>query len=182
MTGGSPQEMLFYLLGVVRDVLMSLHGLGLVLSEQRYALERQFLAEFATIGEPSRLLAEFGRAIRRVLMLRAADSLAERDERLRAMIEWAQQNLAADALLAECARRSGLAVSSFRRVFQQTHGVSFGRWLRQARLDQARDMLGQSELTVAAIAQRAGFRQVHAFIRCFKHRFGNTPGAYRKNL
>ena len=72
MTGGSPQEMLFYLLVVLRDVLMSLHGLGLVLPEQRYALERQFLAEFATIGEPSRLLAEFGRAIRRVLMLRAA--------------------------------------------------------------------------------------------------------------
>jgi AraC-like DNA-binding protein len=180
MTGGSPQEMHFYLLVVLRDALMSLQGLGLVLPEQRYALERQFLAEFAAIGEPSRLLAEFDRAIRRVLALRAAESLAGRDERLRAAIEWAQQNLVADGLLGECARRSGLAVSSFRRVFQQTHGVSFGRWLRQERLDQARDMLGQSELTVAAIAQRTGFHQVHAFIRCFKHRFGHTPGAYRR--
>jgi AraC-like DNA-binding protein len=180
-TGGSPQEMLFYLFTVVRDGLMSLQGLGLVLPEQRHALERQFLAEFAAITEPSRLLAEFDGAIRRVLMLRAQDNLAERGERLRAAIEWVQQNIGADGLLSECARRSGLAVSSFRRVFQQTQGMSFGRWLRQERLDQARDMLGQSELSVAAIAQRAGFRQVHAFTRCFKHRFGHTPGAYRKN-
>jgi AraC-like DNA-binding protein len=182
ITGGSPQEMLFYLLGVVRDSLMSLQGLGLVLSEQRHALERQFLAEFAAITEPSRLLAEFDRAIRRVLMLRASNKLAARDERLRTAIEWAQQNIAADGLLAECARRSGLAVSSFRRAFYQTHGLSFGRWLRQERLDQARDMLGQSELTVAAIAHRTGFRQVHAFIRGFKHRYDCTPAVYRKSM
>jgi len=181
IAGGSPQEMTFYFLGVLRDSLMSLEGLGFVSPEQRHALERQFLAELAAITEPSRLLTEFDRAIRRVLLLRAEGKLAERDERLRTTAEWARQNLGADGLLEQCARRTGLAASSFRRVFQQTYGVSFGRWLRQERLDLARETLGQSELTVTAIARSAGFHEIHAFIRCFKQRFGQTPSAFREN-
>jgi transcriptional regulator GlxA family with amidase domain len=181
MTGGSSHEMNFYLLIVLREALASLEGLGLVLPAQRHALERQFVADFASLAEPSRLLGEFERAIRRVLVLRAEDRHAERSERLRAATEWAKKNLGTDRLLEQCARRVGLALSSFRRVFRKTYGLSFGRWARQERLDRARETLRLSELTVTAVARSAGFHEIHAFIRCFKQRFGQTPSDFRKN-
>jgi AraC-like DNA-binding protein len=181
MTGGSSHEMSFYLLIVLREALASLEGLGLVLPAQRHALERQFVADFASLAEPSRLLGEFERAIRRVLVLRAEDRHAERSERLRAATEWAKKNLGTDRLLEQCARRVGLALSSFRRVFRKTYGLSFGRWARQERLDRARETLRLSELTVTAVARSAGFHEIHAFIRCFKQRFGQTPSDFRKN-
>jgi transcriptional regulator GlxA family with amidase domain len=91
-----------------------------------------------------------------------------------------RDNLSVDDALETCARRAGLATSTFRRAFRQQQGLGFAAWLRRERLDASRRTLVLSALTIEQVARDAGFRDVHTFIRCFRARFGRTPGAFRR--
>lgn len=68
----------------------------------------------------------------------------------------------------------------FRQVFQNT---PFG-YLQSYRLDLARIMLQESELTVSTVAISVGYSNVSYFSRTFKQKFGITPGQSRsgKNI
>ncbi|BAU65707.1 regulatory protein [Stanieria sp. NIES-3757] len=63
----------------------------------------------------------------------------------------------------------------FRQVFQTT---PFG-YLQNYRLDLARILLENEELTVTTVANRVGYSNVSYFSRTFKRRFGVTPGQCR---
>ncbi|ELS00510.1 DNA-binding domain-containing protein, AraC-type [Xenococcus sp. PCC 7305] len=63
----------------------------------------------------------------------------------------------------------------FRQVFQTT---PFG-YLQNYRLDLAKILLQDDELTVNTVARRVGYSNVSYFSRTFKRRFGITPGKCR---
>ncbi|GAB4243686.1 MAG: AraC family transcriptional regulator [Stanieria sp.] len=63
----------------------------------------------------------------------------------------------------------------FRQVFQTT---PFG-YLQNYRLDLARILLENEELTVTTVANRVGYSNISYFSRTFKRRFGLTPGQCR---
>lgn len=83
----------------------------------------------------------------------------------------------AQASAAELARAVGLSVRTLERRFLEETGLSFGRWRRQARLQQAlRDLaLGRPIKTVAA---DAGYAGASAFTAAFREAFGVTPARY----
>ncbi len=63
----------------------------------------------------------------------------------------------------------------FRQVFNTT---PFG-YLQNYRLDLARVMLQDEDLTVSTVANRVGYSNISYFSRTFKRRFGITPGQCR---
>jgi len=63
----------------------------------------------------------------------------------------------------------------FREVFK----VTPFQYLQNYRLDLARILLEEKDLTVSNIAYRIGYSNVSYFSRVFKRRFGITPGKYR---
>ncbi|MER7718570.1 AraC family transcriptional regulator [Streptomyces flaveolus] len=61
-------------------------------------------------------------------------------------------------------------------------GVSLEQWIIDERLEEARRMLASprhSELTVATVAARCGFRTPSHFTRRFRERYGTTPREWR---
>jgi len=61
-------------------------------------------------------------------------------------------------------------------------GFSFSEKLRDARLNQARRLLGDrhhGHLSIAAIAYDCGFSEISTFYRLFRAKFGDTPSAVR---
>ena len=48
------------------------------------------------------------------------------------------------------AAQTGLQQSYFRQIFQQTTGLTLHSYIMQLRLERARDLLGNSELPLAA--------------------------------
>ncbi|WP_323183165.1 helix-turn-helix domain-containing protein [Paraburkholderia sp. CNPSo 3076] len=54
--------------------------------------------------------------------------------------------------------------------------------MRQLRLDFACTELTRGRLSLAAIAEAAGFADQSHFTRVFRRRMGLTPGAYRAQL
>lgn len=81
------------------------------------------------------------------------------------------------------AKRFGLSRASLYRLFEPVGGVA--GYIRQARLDRAYQELMASENAsrrIGPIAFSLGFRNVSAFNRLFKARYGVTPREARENI
>ena len=77
------------------------------------------------------------------------------------------------------ARRQGVTPRYVQRLFER-EGATFGQFLRDARLDFARDALAAGgPRTISAVAFDAGFGDLSHFNKAFRRRFGATPSDVR---
>lgn len=81
--------------------------------------------------------------------------------------------------MAEMAELSGLSSTHFNRRFQQLLRMTPTDYLRSVRVQAARQLLSNTDRTLAQIAQETGFTDQSHFTRCFRENTGMTPGAYR---
>jgi AraC-like DNA-binding protein len=101
-------------------------------------------------------------------------------------------NLVADArILVESLLETGLNVSEladrlgisrgtlWRSVRQQT-GQTPVAWLKQMRIERAKQILARSSRKLSAVASMCGFNDVKYFMRCFREVTGVTPGEWKK--
>ncbi len=93
-----------------------------------------------------------------------------------------------DAVLADLARpwdinalaqQAGMSRRSFDRHFQQTVGQSAKQWLQQARIEQAKVLLGRGE-RIELVAGQCGFATGSAFRAQFAQWTGQAPSQYRQ--
>jgi AraC-like DNA-binding protein len=75
------------------------------------------------------------------------------------------------------ARTFAMSVRTLERGFVNETGLSFGRWLRQARFLEAVRRLGEGA-PVKRVAADAGYRSPSAFIAAFRAALDTTPGRY----
>jgi AraC-like DNA-binding protein len=66
------------------------------------------------------------------------------------------------------------------RLFRQHHGLSFQTYLQKIRLDKAAELLRSTQMPVARIARRVGYRDLSRFGLHFKRRFGAPPARWRQ--
>lgn len=66
------------------------------------------------------------------------------------------------------------------RIFIDTVGIGFNQYKLRLRMEKARDLLVNSDLTVNEIAFRIGYRNTESFIRIFKKTENTTPGEFRQ--
>lgn len=80
---------------------------------------------------------------------------------------------------------AGLRVSPehLTRTFRQELGLSFGCFLRQTKLEQARKkMIEHPEQTLTEVALSAGFQDSSSFSRAFKRQYAQAPRDYRRQV
>lgn len=82
--------------------------------------------------------------------------------------------------LARLATRSALSPSRFSHLFKAELGVTPQRFSENVRLDFARHLLAQTNLSVADIAAEVGFEDPLYFSRRYRHAFGCPPTAARQ--
>lgn len=85
-----------------------------------------------------------------------------------------------DLTLAECADQLGYHPSYIWRVMKNTKDMSFTDYIAGQKLELAKQMLSETELSVAEIAERLSYSNAQNFIRVFKKHMEMTPGQYRK--
>lgn len=116
------------------------------------------------------------------LQYAAQPAPARADESLATLLEWATSHLDTRLTLDHLAERTGLSGRTLARRFTEQLGTSPGQWLLRQRLDAARVLLEQTELSVEAIATRVGLTSAVNLRRRFRAHLGTTPGAYRRTF
>jgi len=81
--------------------------------------------------------------------------------------------------VSELARRVNLSRSRLTHLFHADVGCSPARYLREARLDRARQLVEQTSLSVKEIMARVGFNDPSHFTRDFAKRHGASPRRIR---
>ncbi len=76
----------------------------------------------------------------------------------------------------ELANRLGTSTSQFAHKFRIEAGVGPGQWIREARLNHARNLLRQG-LTISRVAQDMGYANPFNFTRTYKATFGVPPSS-----
>jgi AraC-like DNA-binding protein len=77
------------------------------------------------------------------------------------------------------ARKMRLSTRTLQRRLDE-HGTTFTDLVERARKDVALEAVRDASLTLAEVAQRAGFSDAATFGRAFKRWTGQSPGAYRR--
>lgn len=90
------------------------------------------------------------------------------------------RNFARDLTDETVANEIGLSTSHFRFLFKQSVGQPFHKFLIASRLERAKLLLEESDLSVSEIALSVGFGGLASFSRAFNQRFSVSPSEFRK--
>ncbi|KQC48486.1 AraC family transcriptional regulator [Geobacillus sp. Sah69] len=81
--------------------------------------------------------------------------------------------------LERVAAAAGRSPAYFSHLLSKKRGVTFRQWLTNRRLEEAKRLLRQTDLSIKEIAEQTGFRTAHYLMRVFKAELNQTPTAYR---
>jgi AraC-like DNA-binding protein len=95
-----------------------------------------------------------------------------------AALTFARAHYAEPLTVDDLARQVALSPSAFSRLFREVTGRTPYQFLKEHRLDCARELLLDGRTSVAEVARHVGYGNVSHFIREFRARYGMTPGAY----
>lgn len=84
-------------------------------------------------------------------------------------------NVSSKSVALEC----HISVPYLNSLFKQKTGKTLAAYLKQLRLDKAKQMLVDTSLSVEAIARKVGFENTKYFYTLFKNEYGVSPSNYR---
>ena len=99
--------------------------------------------------------------------------------RLRRIVQHIEENLGEKLVVEDLAQDAGLSRSHFSRAFQAATGEPPQEFVIGRRLCRARDLLADTERSVADIAVATGFSSQAHLSTAFKKRLGVSPARYR---
>lgn len=77
---------------------------------------------------------------------------------------------------------SGLSERSFKRRFQKATGMTPIQYVHTLRLEEAKQLLESTDMSIEAIAGEVGYEDMSFFSRLFRREVGLTPGQYRRRF
>ncbi len=84
--------------------------------------------------------------------------------------------------LADVARAASMSTFYFCKTFKKATGLTFTSYLSRARIEKARELLGNPQVRVSEVAYEVGFQSLTHFNRTFQRVLGESPTAYRAAL
>ena len=82
----------------------------------------------------------------------------------------------------DLSKKLNLSSRQLNRIFHKRRGKSIHSYLQQVRLDHARQLLSENEMTISEIGAICGMPNTSYFCRFFHARVGMTPNQYRHSL
>jgi AraC family transcriptional regulator len=101
---------------------------------------------------------------------------------LRRVIDYIESNLDSPLRMASLAEISGLSQYRFAHNFKSATGVPPYQYVLRTRLDRAKQMLRQTDLSVLDIAYAVGCQSISRFNSLFRRELGTTPSHYRASF
>ena len=139
-------------------------------------LKRQTPAETLYLQSIAQLIA--------VHLLRSGSPAVENAQTLtrqqmRHVTDFIQAHLDQDLSLEQLAQQAGLSLYHFSRMFRQTTGESPHQFVLGRRIELARQLLTETDASLAQVALQSGFASQSHLSSVFKRHLGLTPRTYR---
>ena len=158
--------------------------------EENSAKAKMLLADMLEVYESDADYAEEllrGMLYRLIVLMREKnlhrDALQFKDKLSAEIMEtmyFIERNYSEDIRLSEAAEAAGFSEGHLSRLFASQVGVSFSEYLINVRLRHVKELLINTQMSVAEIANHTGFSNSDYLSACFRHREGMTPTAFRK--
>ncbi len=115
-----------------------------------------------------------------VVVRRSTDILAVEDRDLAAALSYIRENASHPIGVQDVAKHTSLSRSTLNRKFRHVLDRSVHDEILRVRLDRAIELLCETDLPLATIAERSGFQHREYFGAVFKAKVGMTPNQYRQ--
>lgn len=124
------------------------------------------------------------RAIVLLLKSKRPRTDASHDERNRArmdrVIAHIREHFSRDMPVSQLSEIAGLSPAHLARMFAQWTGTTPADYVRMVKIERARELLGQVDLSIKEVARATGFKNQYHFSRVFRQIDGLTPTLYRE--
>lgn len=129
----------------------------------------------AAVSQPVRRVRPQG-----VVVRRSSDVLATADRQVAAALRIIRDHACEGLMAGEVINRLPVSRSVLQRRFRKETGRSLQEEIIQVRLERARKLLAESDLSLMEIAERSGFKHQEYMGAVFRSRLGKTPTQYRQ--
>ncbi|GAQ00026.1 transcriptional regulator, AraC family [Leptolyngbya sp. NIES-2104] len=158
----------------IRDRLIEQIGLALKADiEAQYPAGRIFGESLAT-GLVIHLLKQYA-----VWQPRDRDDSQLSKPQLQKVSDYILDRLDQDLSLSELANVLNLSQYHFSRLFKQSTGMAPHQYLTRCRIDRAKQLLLNTQMSISEIAFAVGFNNHSSFTRLFRQLVGVTPKEFR---
>lgn len=79
------------------------------------------------------------------------------------------------------AKKFNISVSTLQRRFKIKHGVTVIDYIRNSKLDEAKRLLVENNLSIGEIAYLSGYKHPSNFLAAFKKRYSISPSEFKRN-
>ncbi len=140
----------------------------------------RFVSRMAHIGQTDRLFALLRKTIisETEVLMEQQHSAGTRPIRLAK--EYVLQHYQDPITLEKVCEEVELSVSYFSSLFKKETGENFVRFLTRTRMERAKELLAQTNLSVAEICMQVGYSDLKYFTQTFRKETNLSPGQYRK--
>ena len=160
----------------IREIMERLSNYCLLYMEARL-----YFGIGETVESAAQIHVSFARAESQ-MRERSRDGGAFGSRSVEAAVRFMEENLSDPTLdLRTVSASLGFSRSYFSRVFRQAQGEGFSAYLQRRRIEQAKQLLHNSDYGVQEVARRCGFSSPKYFATVFKKLEGVGPARYRRD-
>ncbi|MBW7458217.1 helix-turn-helix transcriptional regulator, partial [Paenibacillus sepulcri] len=95
-------------------------------------------------------------------------------------VQLIQEQLSGQLYAADIAKRVNMSRSYFSQCFRDIIGKTFNEYVRQARVDKAKEYLVHTNMPILWVAEKTGYLDGKYFSTVFREQTGELPSAFRK--
>ena len=105
---------------------------------------------------------------------------AEENPIIKKVCDYVDKNLSQDISLEQAADMAGVSSFYLSKLFKEEKGETFINFISDKRLEKARQLLAETDLSIKEITAEVGYNDQNYFSRIFKTKYGLSPKEYRK--
>lgn len=107
-------------------------------------------------------------------------SLQKNNPSIQKVCDYVDEHLSEDISLEQMADYINVSSFYLSKLFKEEKGVTFINFISDKRLEKARELLENTELSIKEITAEVGYNDQNYFSRIFKNKYGVPPKEYRK--